>query len=616
MCKSLQYTLVLWLACAFSWVHAQTFKFAHVTDTHIGGKTAEEDLERTIFDINSNEEIKFVIVSGDITEFGSDEELLLAKQILDKLKVKYYVVPGNHDTNWSESGGDSFIKIFGSETFEFKFNGFQFIGTNSGPNMRMSPGQVPRENLVWMDSIFKADANMPLIFINHYPQDADLNNWYEVIDRLKKRDVRLALCGHGHSNRVMNFEGIPAIMGRSNLRAKDSIGGYNIVSIADGEAVYQTRRPGLLTEPVWARIPLVDHAFDKETKTWPRPDFSVNDLQKNVEVRWKYQDDSDLGTGMTLYKNTVITANTKGEVYALDLSKGDKLWSFQTGGKVYSTPAVWGKYVVIGSADGFIYGLDARTGDEQWKYKTSKAVLGSPLIQGGVAFIGGSDGRFRALDMKSGTLIWEFDQVDNYISSTPLYHDHTLYFGSWGNGFYALDAKTGLLKWQWDNGHTNRMFSAAAVVPVQANGRIFIVAPDRYMTALDAEPGEVIWREKKDSIRVRESIGLSQDGKKVYVKTMDGEVLGISTSSDSMEVVWESALKLPYELTPSAIVERRGMVFVPNHNGLISALDTKTGAVRWQYKISNAMINPITPFKNNSVLVSSMDGSIYCLGYE
>src|SRR5690606_14701906 len=179
-------------------------------------------------------------------------------------------------------------------------------------------------------------------------------------------------------------------------------------------------------------------------------------------------------------------------------------------------------------------------------------VLGSPIIQDGKVFIGGSDGHFRALDIKTGRLIWDFDQVNNYISSTPLYYDGMLYFGSWGNDFYALDAKTGLLKWEWDNGHTNRMFSAAAVVPVEANGKIFIVAPDRYMTALNAKTGQVVWREKRDSIRVRESIGLSGDRKKVYVKTMDGEVLGISTSAKAMEVIWKSALDLPYELTPSA----------------------------------------------------------------
>src|SRR5690606_10113737 len=132
--------------------------------------------------------------------------------------------------------------------------GFQFIGTNSGPNMRMSPGQVPRENLVWLDSLFKAEPDMPLISINHYPLDDGLNNWYELIDRLKTRNVQLALCGHGHSNRIMDFEGIPAVMGRSNLRAKDSVGGYNIVRIDDGKADFQIRRPGVSTMAVWASV--------------------------------------------------------------------------------------------------------------------------------------------------------------------------------------------------------------------------------------------------------------------------------------------------------------------------------------------------------------------------
>src|SRR5690606_31722456 len=121
-------------------------------------------------------------------------------------------------------------------------------------------------------------------------------------------------------------------------------------------------------------------------------------------------------------------------------------------------------------------------------------------------------------------------------------------------------------EWEWDNGYTNRMLSAAAVVPVEAYNRIFIVAPDRYMTALNATTGDVIWREKKDSIRVRESIGLAEDGEKVYVKTMDGDLLGVSTRAAGMDIIWESELDLPYELTPSAIVESNGLVFVPSHS--------------------------------------------------
>lgn len=608
------------LLCLFSVAVAQqSFKFAHVTDTHVGGATGEEDLRRTVKDLNTLKDIDFVILSGDITEFGADQELKLAKRILDSLQLPWYVIPGNHDGNWSENGANTFRTVFGGETFFFKHKGYQFIGTNSGPNMRMSPGQIPRENLVWMDSVFAAnpDRQTPLIYINHYSQDSSLNNWFDALKRVKTRNVQLAFCGHGHANKAYDWEGIPGVMGRSNLRANKAVGGYNIVTIGDGKASYQERNPGVGTqEKPWLEVPLFDHHYDKEAAVYPRPSYAVNEKYAGaVHVNWTFEDASDIGAGLTIDKNKVITSNTAGDIFALDLKSGKKLWSYRTGGKVYSTPAVWKGVVVAGSSDHFIYAVDAENGKLLWKVKTDKAVLGSPLIQDGIAFIGGSDGKFRALDVKTGNLRWSFDQVKGFVSTLPTYYLGNIIFGSWGNGFYALDAKTGKLSWEWNNGHANRMFSAAACNPVGVNNRIFVVAPDRFMTALDARNGAVIWREKKDTIRVRESMGLSVNKKQVYVKTMDGDLLGISSSDDKMDVIWKAKLKLPYELTPSAIKTNRKLVFVPSHSGLLSAVDAKTGAVIWQYKISNGMVNPVAINGNNEVVASTMDGKIVSLRF-
>src|SRR5690606_4945313 len=357
--------------------YAQPFKFAQVTDTHVGGATGAEDLRRTVRDLNQQNDIDFVILSGDVTEFGSDEELALAKQILDSLSLPLYVLPGNHDSNWSESGANSFRKVFGDETFFFRHKGYLFMGTTSGPNMRMSPGQIPRENLVWMDSVFSAnpDKETPLVFINHYPLDSSLNNWYEAIDRLKQRNVQLAMCGHGHNNNVYDWEGIPGVMVRSNLRAQDSVGGYNIISIENGKTTYAVRRPLWKTEVSWTQIPLKNHHFDQATVSYKRPDFSVNDKHANrVQEVWRFQDDADLGAGMASYRDLILTGNTAGQVFALDVNTGKKVWTYQTGGKVYATPAVWKNIVVVGSSDGTIYGLNANNGRLQWQIKTDKAV--------------------------------------------------------------------------------------------------------------------------------------------------------------------------------------------------------------------------------------------------
>lgn len=499
--------LFLLLSFLLIQAQAQTFNFAHVTDTHVGGSTGAEDLIRTVDDINRQADIDFVILSGDVTEFGSQEELLEAKSIISKLNKPIYVTPGNHDSKWSESGNNDFVRIFGAEGFSFEKNGFLFIGTASGPNMRMAPGLVPREQMMFLDStlVNMKNPGQPIIFVNHYPLDESLANWYEVIDLLKTRNVQMTLLGHGHNNKLFNFEGIPGVMGRSNLRAKNEIGGYNLVTVTKDTIFYAERTPGLKTNPVWCKIPVGLKNYSQDTTPWPRPDFSTNEKYAQVKEKWQFQDKSDIGTGITVSGNRTVYANAAGEVVAVNKNSGKTIWRFQTSGKIYSTPAISGKLVVCASTDQNIYCLDLKTGQLKWKFPTNRPIVASPVIDQQTVYIGSSEGIFRAIDLKSGQLKWQFTEVENFVESKPLVYEGLVYFGSWGNTFYALDQQSGQLHWKREKYH-NRMLSAAAVWPVAANGKIFIVAPDQRMSALDSKTGAEIWDSGKYTCR--ESIGI------------------------------------------------------------------------------------------------------------
>ncbi|HVI45817.1 MAG TPA: PQQ-binding-like beta-propeller repeat protein [Chitinophaga sp.] len=594
----------------------QSFKFALVTDTHVGSDNAAEDLERTVTDINNNPDLAFVVISGDITEFGADEELKLAKSILDHLQKPWYIIPGNHDTKWSESGGNTFRKVFGQETFSFRRNGYWFIGTNCGPNMRMSPGQVPRENIVWLDQQLKAkDTVTPIIYINHYPQNADLNNWYEAIDRLKQHNIQLILCGHGHANKVFDFEHIPGIMCRSNLRAKDSIGGYNIVTMANSKATFEERTPVVGKNRQWTSAALASHAAWYDQSVFPRPSAAMNDSFPAVKLKWLYEDNSDIGSGMALYKQLIISTNTAGEIYALDAGSGKRKWTFQTAGKIYATPAVADNKVVVASSDNAIYCLNAATGKELWRFETNKPIVGSITVYNSIAYTGSSDGHFRAIQLNTGKLLWDFDGVKGFVEDKPLFYNGNIYFGSWGNDLYALDAATGALRWKWNNGTSNRMFSPAACFPVATGGRLFIVAPDRYMTAFNSATGAVIWRRQMPEVRVRESMGLSADSSEVLVKTMEGALCGISATADSMQVLWQSPVAMGYELNPAPPVEYNGVIYVPTHSGVVYAINRHDHALKWKYKLSNCLVNAVLPTRDNRLLLSTMDGKLACLQY-
>jgi len=469
---------------------------------------------------------------------------------------------------------------------------------------------------VWLDSVLKTiPASTPLIFVNHYPMDSGLNNWYDAIDLLKRKDIELILCGHGHSNHQLNFEGIPAVMGRSNLRAKAAVGGYNIVTIENGTVSYRERQPGIITKPVWVSFQINNKHFAGQTTQYPRPSYQVQDSFPQVKEVWNYQDKSDIGSGAAVANDLVFATNTNGEIIALNRKNGQPSWKFKTNGKIYAIPAVDEQVVVAGSSDGNIYAVSAKNGQLLWKVKTGKAVLGNPVIKKGIVYIGSSDGHFRAIQLKNGNIVWDYADVIGFVVTTPLLYKNSIYFGCWNNDFYCLDLLTGKLTWKWNNGSGNRMFSPAACYPVAANNRIFIVAPDRYMTALDADLGNVIWRKQMPDLRVRESMGIATDSSIVYVKTMEGGIYGISTSENSMSPAWKSDVSLGYEICPTAIVEYRGIVFVPTQSGTAVALERNSGKVLWKHKISNGMITNLLPLADRQVLVTTMDGRISLLKF-
>lgn len=586
------------------------FRFALITDTHVGSPGNNEDLARTVRDINAQPEIAFVIVSGDVTEFGSFEELSSAKALLDELRVPYHAIPGNHDSNWSESGTNDFLRIFGNETFGFEYQGYQFVGLASGPNMRMGPGQIPRENLTWFHEwLSRADKEKPIIYVNHYPMDNGLNNWYEVMDALRPYNVRLMLCGHGHANRVMNFEGVPGAMCRSNLRADDPYGGYTLVTVTDRTIILQERTVNNKTLDPWAEIPTTGPVAWVDEP--PRPDYRVNEDHSFVKEVWSIQEKSDIGSGMALHHEMLCYTNTAGEIKAVDAVTGRTQWSVPTGGKIYSTPIMCGNHLWVASSDSYLYGIDLHSGRLQHQLENEKAVVASPACHGNMVMLAGGDGVCRAWDMSTGRLVWTFNEVKNFVVTRPLVKEGVVYFGSWGNEFYALDCETGEPRWVWNSGHHNRMLSPAQVVPLSAHGRIYLVSPDRFMTVLDEKSGEVVWRYHDPEQRVRESIALSEDGNTVYAKTMDGRILAIDATRNERSVKWiSSGEEMGYELAPTPLVEKDEVIYAPTDKGLIYAYRASDGVFLWKYRISMGLINMILPGDEGVLYVSAMDGKL------
>lgn len=609
------YLSILYILIALQTCFGQDFKFAQVSDTHIGSsENAIIDLQRTVTDINTLADLDFALITGDLTEMGTNEELAMAKNILDEIKIPYYVVPGNHDTGWSESGGVTFIDEFGYDKFVFEHQGYKFIGCASGPYVRMSDGHIPRDAIVWLDSILKkTPKDQRLIFVNHYPIDNSLDNWYEAIDRLKKYNTQFAICGHGHRNKAFDFEGIAGSMGRSNLRAHDSIGGYNIIAISGDEATFSERKPGYETLPAWHTIPLGNRDYGKSVNdAWPS--YAVNDSFSQVKKAWDYHSGANIISTPAVVGNKVIFGNSTGTIEALSLKTGEKLWDFETFGGVFSSPTVYKNTVILGSGDDYIYCLNSKNGNLKWKTETGASVLGSPIVKNGVVYIGGSDGHFRALNVKNGKEIWSFKGINGPVVSRPLIYKGKVIFGAWDKNLYALNISNGSLAWKWNNRSPNRMFSPAMVIPVATEDAVYIVAPDRYITAIDVNTGGTLWRSNTET--VRESLGISEDKKILYAKTMNDTLVAFKTNKDKPEIAWKLDLNYGYDHVPSMPIEQNGNVYFGGRNGVVFSVNAKARIENWSYKIDNAMVNTVNVLNRHQLIATTMDGKVMLLEWE
>jgi outer membrane protein assembly factor BamB len=404
-------------------------------------------------------------------------------------------------------------------------------------------------------------------------------------------------------------EGIPAVMGRSNLRAKETEGGYNIVDVSKDSITFTERRPLTKREKKWNGVAVQLQQYDN-SKSYPRPDFSINRNYPQVKAAWTYQSAANvISTPAVVNEKLVVFGNQNGLVEALDVETGKKRWIFQTGGPIFSSPAVVGTNVVFGSADGNIYCLTEK-GKLRWKYKTGAAVLGSPLIKNGVVYIGGSDHHFRGLDMENGNVLFDFAGLQGPVVSKPVLTGDILLFGAWDKYLYAYDIQRKELLWKWSNGSSVINYSPAACIPVVKDSVVYVVAPDRYLSAIDLGTGKTLWRTKEAT--VRESIGISEDGSLVYGKTMQDTVAAFYTGKEKPQLAWKMHVGYGYEHVPSMLIEKGGQLFFGTKNGVVYSINPATQQITWAYKIDNSMVNTVNVMDENSVIASTMDGKV-CL---
>ena len=220
------------------------FTFAVMTDGHLYN-IKDHRFDGMFMDAvnlinNMNPRPDMVIYCGDIGQTGLEAEIMKGKRMLDKLKMPYKVIPGEHD--WYLDMGKAWRGMFGDENWSIDHNGAHIIGMNSikiddfwtgpglSPTERMGrvlelecnscgPWGVDPEGLDWLaKDVKKVSPDTPVIFFSHSPLWDYYPRWnfatkdaHEIRGILRKFDNVMAVHGHVHQvvfNKIGNISSV------------------------------------------------------------------------------------------------------------------------------------------------------------------------------------------------------------------------------------------------------------------------------------------------------------------------------------------------------------------------------------------------------------------------
>ena len=274
----------------------------------------------------------------------------------------------------------------------------------------------------------------------------------------------------------------------------------------------------------------------------------------------------------------VIVGGYDSLVYALDPRTGGDVrlaWIFEgASDNIIGAPVVAGDIVLVPSADNNLYALDLSTGDPVWTqpFSTDEALWSAPLVEMDVIYLASLDHRVYAIDLDTGKELWSTEPLNGAIADTPTLVGDLILVGTFNSQLVGVDsARRGEIAWTFDT--SGWVWGS----PTVAEDLAFFGDYTGVAYAVDITNGQEVWRKTLDSpITTTPALG---DGV-IFFATEAGTVYAFET--DSREPFWTSSNPVLEGRLLSDPVLSGDTLLVATMEGscVISAIDTETSAVR------------------------------------
>jgi outer membrane protein assembly factor BamB len=219
----------------------------------------------------------------------------------------------------------------------------------------------------------------------------------------------------------------------------------------------------------------------------------------------------------------------------------------------------------------------------------------SPVTDGERVYAWFGTGQLVALD-HTGTPVWSknlakeygaFDIQWGHASSPVLFQDSIILLAYHSPASYivALDKRTGAVKWKVDKAPGQESYSSPIVVQGPA-GHELIVNSNSGVESFDPATGQSLWTYPEVN-RFPIPVAMVDNGMLYLSRGYRSSPfmairLGGRGDITSTHVAWRVPTGGPYV---SSLVHYQGLIYMSTDNGILSAVDAKTGARLWQERV-------------------------------
>lgn len=190
-------------------------RIAHISDIHAGEASFQHDLMASIIEKVNRIQPDILVIAGDLTAAGYEDEYIEAAGIVSQFEVPKMVIPGNHDAR--NVGWVHFEQYFGRRYSRYRAEfegeraerlqatGFTVVGVDSS-EPDVNEGRVGRDRYDWIVSQFDDPGDIKIFAVHHHlvpiPGTGRERNIVmdagDLLAHLNGLDLDLIVCGHKH----------------------------------------------------------------------------------------------------------------------------------------------------------------------------------------------------------------------------------------------------------------------------------------------------------------------------------------------------------------------------------------------------------------------------------